>query len=209
MNKVFSVKGLAAGAFALAAASSAVSAAGGDTIQYDRQSWSFAGFPLVGKGGYFDNNQLQRGFLIFKESCSSCHAMSRVSFRNLSERGGPEFPEEGVKSLAATYQVVDGPNDQGKMFKRPGRPSDPIPTPFSNDNEARSANNGALPPDFSVIAKARGIEPEKPFYMVPWHILKDVAIGYQEAGPDYIYALLMGYEKAVPSGFKNAVFEAA
>jgi ubiquinol-cytochrome c reductase cytochrome c1 subunit len=196
MNKVFSVKGLAAGALALVAAAGSAQAAGGDAIKYERQSWSFAGFPLVGRGGYFDNNQLQRGFLVYKEVCASCHAMSRISFRNLSEKGGPEFPEEGVKSLAASYQVVDGPNDAGKMFKRPARASDRIPGPFSNEQEARSANNGALPPDFSILAKARGIDEDRPFFMVPFGMARDILGGYQEAGPDYIYNLLMGYVDA-------------
>ncbi len=166
----------------------------GPTI--DRQSWTFGGFR-----GYFDNNQLQRGFLVYKEVCSSCHGVKRLAFRNLSEKGGPEYPEDGVKSLAATYQIVDGPNDQGKMFKRPARLSDAIPTPFSNEAEARSANNGALPPDLSVIAKARGIEVDRSFLAVPFHMLKDIGNGYQEAGADYIYALLTGYDKA-PAGMK-------
>lgn len=202
MTKHLSVKSFAAGLFGLAALASAAQAAGGGGPEYDRQAWTFAGFPIVGKGGYFDNNQLQRGFLVYKEVCSSCHGMKLVPFRALSEKGGPEFPEAGVKSLAASYKVVDGPNDQGKMFKRPGLLSDIIPGPFSNDQEARSANNGALPPDFSVLAKARGIEVERPFYMVPSAMVRDIVTGYQEAGPDYIYAVLTGYAK-VPAGFKN------
>jgi cytochrome c1 len=187
MIRLFSAKLVSAGLVALALAGPA--SAAGDAPEIPRQSWTFAGFR-----GYFDNAQLQRGFLVYKEVCSSCHGMKRLSFRNLMEPGGPEFSEDGVKSLAATYKVVDGPNDQGKMFKRPGRLSDGIPSPFLNDNEARSANNGALPPDFSVLAKARGIEADKPFFMVPLHVVKDIATGYQEAGPDYIYALLTGYK---------------
>jgi cytochrome c1 len=212
MKTCFSTKIIASAAMALSLASSLAFAAGGEGPAIERKSWSFAGFPYVTKGGYFDNNQLQRGFLVYKEVCSSCHGMKRLSFRNLSEKGGPEFPEESVKSLAATYQIVDGPNDQGKMFKRPARLSDRIPSPFSNEMEARSANNGALPPDFSVIAKARSNEVERPFYMVPGAMLRDIFTGYQEGGADYIYALLTGYEKA-PANVKlgdgmhyNAVF---
>ena len=115
--------------------------------------------------------------------------------------GGPEFPEDGVKSLAATYKVVDGPNDQGKMFKRPARLSDAIPSPFSNDAEARSANNGALPPDLSLMARARGIEVDRHFLAVPFAMVKDIGNGYQEAGSDYLYALLTGYGKE-PAGMK-------
>jgi ubiquinol-cytochrome c reductase cytochrome c1 subunit len=202
MTLHLSAKSLFAGLLGLAVMAGTAQAAGGGGPEYDRQAWSFAGFPLIGKGGYFDNNQLQRGFLVYKEVCSSCHGMKLVPFRALSEKGGPEFPEEGVKSLAATYKVVDGPNDQGKMFKRPGLLSDIIPGPFSNDQEARSANNGALPPDFSVLAKARGIDVERPFYMVPIAMVRDIFTGYQEAGPDYIYAVLTGYGN-VPAGFKN------
>jgi ubiquinol-cytochrome c reductase cytochrome c1 subunit len=157
------------------------------------QRWSFSGVR-----GHFDRAQLQRGFQVYKEVCSTCHGVRQMSFRNLVEKGGPEFPVEGVKSLAATYKIPDVPNDQGKVLKRAGRLSDRIPSPFDNEQQARSANNGALPPDLSLIARARGVEAEKPFYMVPWHMLKDVFIsgGYQEAGVDYIYALLTGYQDA-------------
>ena len=190
------MKHLGVTALALALGLATAQAAGEAGPQIERQNWTFGGVR-----GYFDNAQLQRGFQVYKEVCASCHGMKRLSFRNLSEKGGPEFPEDGVKSLAATYQVIDGPNDQGKMFKRPARLSDPILSPFSNDAEARAANNGALPPDFSVIAKARGIEVERPFYLVPFAMLKDIGNGYQEAGPDYINALLLGYDKA-PAGMK-------
>src|SRR5690606_14992558 len=94
-------------------------------------------------------------------------------------------------------------NDQGKMFKRPGRPADRIPSPFTNEQEARSANNGALPPDFSVLAKARSIEVDRAFWAVPGAMIRDIFTGYQEAGPDYIYALLTGYTQP-PQGVKVA-----
>ncbi|HRK18011.1 MAG TPA: cytochrome c1, partial [Hyphomicrobiaceae bacterium] len=154
----------------------------------ERQSWSFAGIR-----GQFDRAQLQRGFQVYKEVCASCHSANRLSFRNLSQPGGPEFPEEGVKNLAATYQVTDGPNDDGKMFKRPAKLSDRIPAPFANENEARAANNGAYPPNLSLITKARGVEVDKPFWAVPFHMIRDIGTGYQEAGADYLYALLTGY----------------
>lgn len=188
-----------AGAALVAPAAAPALAAGGEELPHiERQSWTFGGVR-----GYFDNAQLQRGYLVYKEVCSSCHGMKQLSFRNLSEAGGPEFPEESVKSLAATFQVVDGPNDQGKMFKRPGRLSDRIPQPFSNEMEARSANNGALPPDFSVLAKARTVEVDRSFWAVPGAMIRDIFTGYQEAGADYIYALLTSYAKA-PDGFKVA-----
>jgi ubiquinol-cytochrome c reductase cytochrome c1 subunit len=177
----------------LAAGAPVLAAGDGHGPEIAPQQWSFGG--LRGK---FDKAQLQRGFLVYKEVCSSCHGMRQMSFRNLVQKGGPEFPEEGVKALAATYKVNDVPNDQGKVLKRPARLSDRIPSPFDNEQQARSANNGALPPDLSLIARARGVEVEKPFFMVPWHMVKDVFLsgGYQEAGSDYLYALLTGYSDA-------------
>jgi ubiquinol-cytochrome c reductase cytochrome c1 subunit len=186
-------------ALGLAVGSAPAQAASDHGAEIPVQRWSFAGVR-----GQFDRAQLQRGFQVYKEVCSTCHGVRQLSFRNLVEKGGPEFPEEGVKNLAATYKINDVPNDQGKVLKRAGRLSDRIPTPFDNEQQARSANNNALPPDLSLIARARGVEAEKPFYMVPWHMLKDVFIsgGYQEAGADYLYALLTGY-KDMPKDMKN------
>jgi ubiquinol-cytochrome c reductase cytochrome c1 subunit len=186
-------------ALAIVFASPAI-AAGGDGPEIPHQKWSFGGVR-----GHFDTAQLQRGFLLYKEVCSSCHGVRQLSFRNLSQKGGPEFPEEGVKALAATYKINDVPNDQGKVVKRPARLSDRIPGPFDNEQQARSANNGALPPDLSLIARARGVEADKPFFMVPVAMLKDIFLsgGYQEAGADYLYALMTGY-KDMPKGMKNA-----
>ena len=189
------LKGLAALALAAAMTGGSASASdGGHAIQ--PQHWTFSGVR-----GHFDNEQLKRGFQVYKEVCSTCHGINRVSFRNLGDKGGPEFPEDQVKGLAATYKITDGPNEAGKMFKRPGRPSDRIPNPYANTDEARSVNRGALPPDFSLIAKARGVEVEKPFYMVPWFMLKDIFLsgGYQEGGPDYLYALLTSYKDKAPA----------
>ncbi len=181
--------GLAVGAASMLAPARA--SEGGAAIH--EEHWTFGGV----RGG-FDQAQLQRGFQVYKEVCSTCHSVRQLSFRNLVQKGGPAFPEDGVKALAATFKVPDLPNDQGKVLKRPARLSDRIPNPFDNEQQARSANNGALPPDLSLIARARGFEVEKPFYMVPWHMLKDVVLsgGYQEAGADYLYALLMAYGEA-------------
>jgi ubiquinol-cytochrome c reductase cytochrome c1 subunit len=159
-----------------------------------RQTWTFGGLT-----GYFDNNQLRRGYTVYKEVCASCHGLKRIAFRHLVEKGGPELDEEGAKNLASTFQVVDGPNDDGKMFKRPARLTDRLPSPFSNDNEARSANNGALPPDLSLITMARSVHEEKPAWKVPFAMVKDIVTAYQESGSDYVYALLNGYEDA-PKG---------
>lgn len=148
-----------------------------------RQEWSFAGF-----FGHYDQAQLQRGYQVYKDVCSSCHSMKLVKFRNLADEGGPGFTEDAVKVLAATYAIQDGPNDAGEMFERPRLPSDAFPSPFPNDNAARAANGGALPPDLSLIAKARAVH--RGF---PWFVF-DMFWPYQEQGPDYITSLLTGYQ---------------
>jgi ubiquinol-cytochrome c reductase cytochrome c1 subunit len=131
-------------------------------------------WPFEGVFGTYDSAASQRGFQVYKEVCSACHAVKHLAFRNLEEIG---YTEDQVKGIAAQYQVTDGPNNEGQMFQRPARPSDPIPGPFPNDQAARAANNGALPPDLSLITKAR------------------------EGGPDYVYAILNGFKDA-PPGFK-------
>ena len=153
------------------------------------QRWSFHG-PF----GMYDPQQLQRGFKIYREVCSTCHGLKLVAFRNLADPGGPNFTEEQAAAVAAEFKVQDGPNDQGEMFQRPGRIADHFPPPFANDQIARNANGGALPPDMSVLAKARGFE--RGF---PWFIF-DAFTQYQEDGPDYIHALLNGYTDP-PKGF--------
>ena len=152
------------------AAAAPVGAAEGKAVP--GMDWSFDG-PF----GTFDRAQLQRGYQVYREACSACHSMSLLSLRNLAEEGGPELSAKAVKTLAAEFEVQDGPNDEGEMFTRPGIPSDPFPSPFPNEQAARAANNGALPPDLSVITKAR------------------------PHGPDYLYALLIGYEEP-PVGVK-------
>ena len=185
--------GLVAAAMAVTT-TMAVAAEGDEHIA--RQPWTFAGVR-----GDFDRAQLQRGFQVYREVCSTCHSLDRIYFRNLGEKGGPEFPEEGVKGLAAKYKIVDGPDDNGKMFKRPGRLSDHIPGPYDNEKQARFVNHGALPPDFSLLEKARKVETKSPFYMVPVNFLRDVFFsgGYQEGGADYIYAILNGYRDKPPA----------
>jgi ubiquinol-cytochrome c reductase cytochrome b/c1 subunit len=153
------------------------------------QSWSFAG-PF----GQFDPEQLQRGFKIYREVCSTCHSLKLLSFRNLADPGGPSFTEAQAAAIAATFQVTDGPNDQGQMFQRPGKISDYFPPPFANDQAARAALGGGLPPDMSTLAKARGYD--RGF---PWFIF-EAFTEYEEGGPDYIHAILNGYTDP-PAGF--------
>ncbi len=139
-------------------------------------------FSFEGPFGKFDIGQLQRGYKVYKEVCSNCHAMSLVSFRNLDESG--IFSEEQVKALAATFTVKDGPNSDGDMFDRPGSRSDRFPSPYPNDEASKASNGGALPPDLSLITKARA----------GWHgTWRQLANGM--GGPEYIVSLLTGYEE--------------
>src|SRR5712692_6423236 len=94
-----------------------------------RQKWSFAS-PF----GIYDQAQLQRGFKVYREVCANCHGLSMLSFRNLGEPGALGYSEAQIKQLASEYTVQDGPNDQGEMFERKGRPADRFPPPYPNDN---------------------------------------------------------------------------
>ena len=136
-----------------------------EKIEYLKTDWSFKG--LFGK---FDRGSLQRGYQVYTEVCASCHSMKYVSYRNLAEKGGPEFSKEQAKAIAASFEVTDGPNSDGEMFVRPGKLSDKFVMPYENVKAAQAANGGAYPPDMSVLVKARG------------------------GGVDYIYSLLQGYE---------------
>ncbi len=151
-----------------------------------RQKWSFAG-PF----GQWDKGQLQRGFKVYREVCGVCHGLKLVAFRNLADLG---FSEGQIKTIAAEYKVQDGPNDQGDMFERNGRPADYFPPPWPNENAARARYNG-VPPDFSVLAKARSYERGG-----LWFIL-DLFTQFQEQGVDYIHALMVGYKDEAPQGF--------
>lgn len=170
------------------ASTSAQAAGGGATVE--REPWTFSG--ITGK---FDKPQLQRGFQVYKEVCSSCHGLKFLHWRNLGEAGGPGFSEAEIKALAAEAEVQDGPDDDGEMFDRPGLPSDSMGSPYANDNEARSANGGALPPDLSLIAKGRGVaRPSLGFAPLNW--VRDIIGGDETGGADYIYKLLTSYGPA-------------
>jgi ubiquinol-cytochrome c reductase cytochrome c1 subunit len=151
-------------------------------IQHPKnEKWSFAG-PF----GHYDKQQLQRGLKVYAEVCSACHSMELVAFRTLEDLG---YSEAQVKAFAANYQIQDGPNDDGEMFERAGVPSDHFPSPFPNQQAAAAANNGAAPPDFSLLGKARGITRGFPQFIF------DIFTQYQEGGPDYIYSLITGYQE--------------
>lgn len=146
-------------------------------------------FSFEGPFGTYDRAQLQRGFQVYQEVCKSCHGLEYVSYRNLGDAGGPEFPEAQVKAFAAEAAVPAEPNadgethEDGERITRPGQPSDRFVGPFPNENAARAANNGALPPDLSLMAKARA----------GYHgTFKQFIEG--AGGAEFIYSILTGYE---------------
>lgn len=128
--------------------------------------WSFEGI-----FGHFDRAAVQRGFIVYNQVCATCHSMDFMHYRNLLEIG---VSEAAASEIAAEKQVTDGPNDEGEMYQRPGRLSDPFVAPFPNEEAARAANGGALPPDLSLMTQAR------------------------PNGPDYVHGLLIGYEEPPP-----------
>ena len=141
-----------------------------DSVKLEKQNWSFSGI-----FGTYDRGALRRGYQIYSEVCASCHSLEYLAYRNLQEIG---FSEDEVKEIAAEYEVEDGPDDEGEMYIRPARQSDKFVAPFANEKAARAANNGAYPPDLSLMIKAR------------------------KNGPDYIYGLLTRYKDEAPEGIE-------
>ena len=139
-----------------------------EEISYAKQKWSFDG-PF----GTFDRAAAQRGSQVFTAVCSNCHSLKQAYYRDLKGIG---LENEAITAIAAGFNVPTVADD-GSNAERPARPSDHFRSPFANEKAARSANGGALPPDLSVIVKAR------------------------DGGADYIYALLTGYGEA-PSSMK-------
>ena len=137
-----------------------------EKVKFLETDWTFKG--LFGK---YDRASLQRGYQVYTEVCAACHSMQYLSYRNLAEPGGPEFTEEEAKFIAASFEVLDGPNSDGEMFTRPAKLSDKFVMPYENVEASKAANGGAYPPDMSVLAKAR------------------------KGGADYIYSLLLGYDE--------------
>jgi ubiquinol-cytochrome c reductase cytochrome b/c1 subunit len=163
-------------------ASGSALAAGIDTTRLEPKDQKFS---FEGPFGTYDRGALQRGFQVYKEVCSACHSLNRVAFHTLADEGGPGFTDAQVKALAAAYKIPAEPNDKGELFDdkgerltRPGIPADHFPAPFANELAARAANNGAAPPDLSVIVKAR------------------------DGGPAYVFSILTGFGQKPPPGFK-------
>ena len=210
MTKIkITLMGLAAGLLLSIAPAAAAeqAAAHEEPYQIPRLTWTWGGI-----FGYFDQQQLRRGYKVYKEVCSNCHNMGLLSYRNLGEPGGPGFSPEEVKAIAAEVQVFEGFDEQGNIAMRAGRPADNFVWKFKNAKEAAAAFGGAVPPDLSLITRARGIEREFHWYEFPLVAAKDLATQYQEQGADYLHALLNGYVdppagKTVASGLNyNRVF---
>ena len=132
------------------------------------------GFSFEGPTGTFDRSQLRRGYQVYREVCASCHSMKQLAFRNLSQKGGPEYTEDDSKVFAAEYTIIDGFDDYGDPVERNRILSDRFPDPYDSKEAAKASNNGAYPPDLSLIVKARS------------------------GGYNYIYSLLQGYGKEIP-----------
>jgi len=145
----------------------------GSKIDIPKYDWSWKGF-----FGTYDRASAQRGLKVYREVCAGCHSMDLIAYRNLEDLG---FSNEHIKAIASEYLILDGPNDEGEMFEREAIPSDKFANPYLNIQAARAANNGAYPPDLSLIVKAR------------------------PKGADYLKALLLGYvdapsDKKIPEG---------
>ena len=141
-----------------------------EAMSLKKQNWSFEGI-----FGRYDNSTLQRGLQIYQEVCSACHGMKRLRFRELKDLG---FTNDQIKQYAKTFEILDGPNELGEMFMRPGETSDTFVSPYKNKEEAKTTFNGAYPPDLSLLTKT------------------------MKNGPDYIYSLLTGYEENSPQDFE-------
>jgi ubiquinol-cytochrome c reductase cytochrome b/c1 subunit len=142
-------------------------------------------FSFEGPFGTYDRGALQRGFQVYKEVCSACHSLNHVAFHNLADEGGPGFTDAQAKALAASYKIPAEPNDKGETvdasgnrLTRPGTIADHFPPPFPNEQAARAANGGALPPDLSLVVKARA------------------------GGPQYVYSIVTGFHEKPPGWFK-------
>jgi ubiquinol-cytochrome c reductase cytochrome c1 subunit len=181
--------GLVAALLSAALMSAPAMAQEGGHAAIEKQSWTFAG-PF----GKFDKEQLQRGFQVYRTVCAACHSMRLLAFRNLEEKGGPEFTDGQVKALAAEYDIADSEAEGGT---RKGVAADHWPSPFPSDADARAAFNGAVPPDLSVMAKARSVTDVFPNWVFNYFT------GYSEGGPDYIHALMLGYRDEVPAGLTD------
>src|ERR1700733_12641707 len=165
-------------AFGLLASTAALAV---DTTKLPPKDVSFS---FEGPFGTYDRSALQRGFQVYKEVCSACHSLSHIAFRNLGDAAGPGYSEGQFKAIALGYKIPADPDDKGNIFDdkgvrltRAATAADYFPSPFPNEQAARANNGGALPPDLSMIVKAR------------------------EGGAHYVYSILTGFHETPPKGF--------
>ena len=131
-------------------------------------------WPHDGLFDSYDHASIRRGHQVYQQVCAACHSLNQICYRNLVDVA---YTEQEVKAMAEEIEITDGPDDTGEMFERPGKLSDRLPSPYANEEGARYANNGAYPPDLSLITKAR------------------------HDGINYVFALLLGYRDA-PAGIE-------
>ena len=186
MKMTKTLTAFALGAALIAGATTAEAAGAGPKAP--SKDWSFNGI-----FGTYDRAALQRGFQVFKNVCAGCHSLELIAFRNLSALG---YNDDQIKTIAAGYEVQDGPNAEGDMFQRPATPADHWPAPFANAKAAAAANGGATPPDLSLITKARGSGGDSAIRV---SMLQPQGF---PLGADYLHALLTGYKEQAPADFQ-------
>ena len=144
-----------------------------DEAEHGLHSPQYA-WPHEGVFDSYDHGSSRRGHQVYQQVCAACHSLNQICYRNLVDVA---YTEQEVKAMAEEIEITDGPDDTGEMFERPGKLSDRLPSPCTQEEGARYANNGAYPPDLSLITKAR------------------------HDGTNYVFALLLGYRDA-PAGIE-------
>ena len=165
--------GAALGAFLSVAAVSTTFVASADEAEHGLHLPQYS-WPHDGLFDAYDHASIRRGHQVYQQVCAACHSLNQICYRNLVDVA---YTEQEVKTMAEEIEITDGPDDTGEMFERPGKLSDRLPSPYANEEGARYANNGAYPPDLSLITKAR------------------------HDGINYVFALLLGYRDA-PAGIE-------
>lgn len=166
-------------------------------VKLMEQKWPFNGI-----FGRFDESSLQRGFQVYREVCAACHGIRHISYRDLEGIG---YTNDEIKVIAADYEIVDGPNDEGEMFDREALPSDKFVGPYENDKIARLANNGAYPPDLSLIVKARANGADYLYSLLNGY--KDYPENFEASEGMYYNEFYPGYQIAMPSPLMDDIIE--
>ena len=166
-------------------------------VKLMEQKWPFNGI-----FGRFDESSLQRGFQVYREVCAACHGIRHISYRDLKGFG---YTNDVIYVIGADYEIVDGPNDEGEMFDRDALPSDKFVGPYENDKIARLANNGAYPPDLSLIVKARANGADYLYSLLNGY--KDYPENFEASEGMYYNEFYPGYQIAMPSPLMDDIIE--